>query len=96
MRARSTWTESARARLAAMWRAGRPDAEIARELEVTQRAVAVQRHKEGLVCRNLERTGVSQYSDDALIRELQSRGYTVNRSKQREVNPLHAGGFMLF
>ena len=71
-----------------MYRAGRSDDDIASTFGggITERAVAIQRSKMGLVCRQLKRRAfpIRECSTSRLIEELKSRGYIVTVTRTFE------------
>ena len=102
MSRKSTWTDAKRAHLASLYHAGAKDPFIARSLGVTENAVRVRRHKEGLVSRLMpRRTSIRGYTIDALLKELNRRvgplpeGMWALRRK-RELDPELAGGIHTF
>jgi hypothetical protein len=59
------------------------DAEIAAALGRTERAVAIKRHKLGLIAYNLPVPSLATRPTTALIAELELRGYSVTKDAHR-------------
>lgn len=90
--------------LAAMWRAGATDTEIAAKIGRSVRAVAERRSRLGLVKRKLQReSSATKMHANTMITELRRRGYTVYAPDgdeaigidPRSFGPAHSGGMLL-
>lgn len=90
------WSKSDLDLLEGMWRNGLSDARIAQALNRTERAVACKRYKLGLAKNRGTRPdygpSLKSYSDDALVDELNHRGYyclrEVREIKDYSINSL--------
>jgi hypothetical protein len=92
MRGYPLWTDARRAKLAELYGEGLGDGEIARAIGTTKRAIAVQRGKQGLVCRRLATSGsIRDYTSASLLHELKRRGDLPGFPRLRRVTDYTTG-----